>query len=143
MEILNSWKEIAGYLGRGVRTVQRWERELGLPVHRPKGRERSAVLAFPEELQQWLQKTPMRSCDAVPATPPAWNWEPESQPDLPSPAALAPPLHQGANHVSNIGPKRLTALVYEAAQRQHSLAASLMHRLAEMTGRTQSRSTSA
>ena len=31
---LDSWKEIAAYLGRGVRTVQRWEREEGLPVHR-------------------------------------------------------------------------------------------------------------
>src|ERR1041385_1511743 len=31
---LDSWKAIAAYLGRGVRTVQRWEREEGLPVHR-------------------------------------------------------------------------------------------------------------
>src|SRR5262245_39152755 len=31
---LDSWKEIAGYLGRGVRTGQRWEREEGLPGHR-------------------------------------------------------------------------------------------------------------
>ena len=31
---LDSWKEIAAYLGRGIRTVQRWEREEGLPVHR-------------------------------------------------------------------------------------------------------------
>ncbi len=30
--VLNSWKEIACYLGRGVRTVQRYERDLGLPV---------------------------------------------------------------------------------------------------------------
>ena len=35
--VLNSWKEIASYLGRSVRTVQRWEREFGLPVHRPAG----------------------------------------------------------------------------------------------------------
>jgi hypothetical protein len=31
---LDSWKEIAAYLKRGVRTVQRWERTSGLPVHR-------------------------------------------------------------------------------------------------------------
>ena len=31
---LDSWKEIAAYLNRGVRTVRRWEREEGLPVHR-------------------------------------------------------------------------------------------------------------
>jgi hypothetical protein len=34
---LTTWKEVAAYLGKGVRTVQRWEAELGLPVRRPKG----------------------------------------------------------------------------------------------------------
>lgn len=61
MDILNSWKEIAAYLGRGVRTAQRWERCLGLPVHRPKGTDRSAVLAFAHELEAWLHHTPVRS----------------------------------------------------------------------------------
>ena len=58
--ILNSWKEIASYLGRGVRTVQRWEAQLGLPVHRPAGRDHSAVLAFSNELDQWLDSRPVR-----------------------------------------------------------------------------------
>lgn len=58
--ILNSWKEIANYLGRGVRTVQRWEAQLGLPVHRPAGKEHSAVLAFSSELDQWLDSRPLR-----------------------------------------------------------------------------------
>jgi hypothetical protein len=31
---LDGWKEIASYIGRGVRSAQRWERELGMPVHR-------------------------------------------------------------------------------------------------------------
>ncbi len=59
--VLNSWKEIAIYIGRGVRTVQRWERDLGLPVHRPRGKQRSAVLAIPEELDYWIQSTPGRA----------------------------------------------------------------------------------
>lgn len=59
--VLNSWKEIATYLGRGVRTVQRWEAELNLPVHRPRGRSRSAVVAFRQELDDWLQCTPSQS----------------------------------------------------------------------------------
>ena len=59
-DVLNSWKEIASYLGRGVRTVQRWEHDSALPVHRPKGKDRSAVLAIREELDQWLQRTPMK-----------------------------------------------------------------------------------
>jgi len=37
LEILSGWKEIACHLGRGVRTVQRYERELGLPIRRPLG----------------------------------------------------------------------------------------------------------
>ena len=59
--VLHSWKEIAAYLNRGVRTVQRWESELGLPVHRPRGKNRSAVLAFREELDDWLRHTPSSS----------------------------------------------------------------------------------
>ena len=58
---LDSWKQIAVYLGREVRTVQRWEQNLCLPVHRPRGKNRSAVVAFPEELDQWLHQTPIRA----------------------------------------------------------------------------------
>jgi hypothetical protein len=57
-EVLNSWKEIAAYLGRGVRTVQRWEQEIGLPVRRPRGKSRSAVIAFKGELDKWLHEAP-------------------------------------------------------------------------------------
>jgi hypothetical protein len=57
-EVLNSWKEVATYMGRGVRTVQRWEQELGLPVRRPRGKSRSAVIAFKSELDQWLHRAP-------------------------------------------------------------------------------------
>jgi hypothetical protein len=59
--ILNSWKEIASYLGRGVRTIQRYEEKLGLPIHRPAGRERTAVLASADELERWLRNTPSRN----------------------------------------------------------------------------------
>ena len=59
--ILNSWKEIASYLGRGVRTIQRYEEKLGLPVHRPAAKDRSAVLAFADELERWLRNTPSRN----------------------------------------------------------------------------------
>src|SRR5215813_14604689 len=59
--VLNSWKEIADYMGRGVRTVQRYERDLRLPVHRPAGRSRSAVIAFADEVEQWMRNGPMRA----------------------------------------------------------------------------------
>src|SRR5215469_13598177 len=51
---LNSWKEIAQYLDRGVRTAQRWEHELGLPVHRIGKEKRSPVFAAASELNFWL-----------------------------------------------------------------------------------------
>src|SRR5262245_5751745 len=47
---LDSWKEIASYLRRGVRTVTRWEREQGLPVHRSKT---GTVYAYKSELDVW------------------------------------------------------------------------------------------
>src|SRR5262249_2050618 len=63
-EILNSWKEIARYLDRGVRTAQRWERDLQLPVRRPRGKRRSAVLAIPKEIDAWLANCPQLALDA-------------------------------------------------------------------------------
>jgi hypothetical protein len=54
-KILSSWKEIASYLGHSRRTVQRWEQELSLPIHRPAGRESHSVMAFAAHLDDWLQ----------------------------------------------------------------------------------------
>jgi predicted DNA-binding transcriptional regulator AlpA len=59
---LMSWKEIAQHLGKGVRTVQRWEHE-GLPVRRPKAGQKGRVLAFPEEIDKWVRTEYMRSDD--------------------------------------------------------------------------------
>src|SRR3954470_19244296 len=70
-EVLNSWKEVATYMGRGVRTVQRWEQELGLPVRRPRGKSRSAVIAFRSELDQWLRRAPGEMLQQEQAVEPA------------------------------------------------------------------------
>ena len=56
---LDGWKEISNYLNRGVRTVQRWEIEKALPIHGvpdSSGSQphKSAVYAFPKELDEWL-----------------------------------------------------------------------------------------
>lgn len=50
---LDSWKEIASYLNRGVRTVRRWEQEEGLPVHRHLHRVLGSVYAFKSEIDAW------------------------------------------------------------------------------------------
>lgn len=53
--VLNSWKEIAAYMGRSVRTVQRLEVDLGLPVRRLHGHARSSVTAIASEIDEWLK----------------------------------------------------------------------------------------
>ena len=47
---LDSWKEIAAYLRKGVRTVQRWERTENLPVRR---HGQGSVFAYRSELDAW------------------------------------------------------------------------------------------
>lgn len=56
---LESWKEIAAYLKRDVRTVKRWEKSEALPVHRHLHQDRSTVYAYPSELDAWwAQRAP-------------------------------------------------------------------------------------
>src|SRR5262249_50347944 len=62
-KVLHSWKEIANYTGRGVRTIQRYEIELGFPIHRPAGKSRSAVLGFSDEIDAWLRKAPTSAAE--------------------------------------------------------------------------------
>jgi len=59
--LLHSWREIASYTGRGVRTIQRYETDFGFPVHRPDGSARGRVIAFCDEIDSWLSKAPKRA----------------------------------------------------------------------------------
>ena len=61
---LKSWRQIAVYLNRGVRTVQRWNLYAGLPVHRV-GPARTPVVAFRSEIDAWLHSKPTRQARAV------------------------------------------------------------------------------
>jgi|SRR5215467_13078033 len=63
--ILNGWKEIANFLGKGVRTVQRYEREMGLPIHRPSGTSGGAVIGIQSELSSWVSSGRKRG-DSMP-----------------------------------------------------------------------------
>ncbi|MGA7886588.1 MAG: hypothetical protein WCA44_12660 [Acidobacteriaceae bacterium] len=51
----DSWKDIAAYFQRDIRTVQLWEKKEGLPIHRHGHKGHSSVYAYPEELDAWLQ----------------------------------------------------------------------------------------
>ena len=53
-QLLNSWKDIAAYLERTVRTCQRLETTMGLPVHRLDGSPKAHVFAYSRELDIWL-----------------------------------------------------------------------------------------
>jgi len=51
--VLRCWKDIARHLDVSVRTVQRWEREFGLPIRRVCPGHGKPVHAFVAELDAW------------------------------------------------------------------------------------------
>jgi Tol biopolymer transport system component len=51
---LDSWKQIAAYLGKSERTVRRWHEAEGLPVHRHVHQQRGSIWAYGSELNEWL-----------------------------------------------------------------------------------------
>src|ERR1051326_1175141 len=51
---LDSWKEIASYMRRDVRTVQRWEKKEGLPVYRHLHDKLGSIYAYRNELTDWF-----------------------------------------------------------------------------------------
>src|ERR1700751_1820078 len=53
---LESWGEIASYLRRDIRTVQRWEKYLNLPVRRLQIGKLGSVYAYRSELDKWYQE---------------------------------------------------------------------------------------
>jgi len=56
-EVLHSWKDISEYLGRDRKTCFRWEKELGLPIHRiDQDSLRSKVFAYKSEIDEWLNE---------------------------------------------------------------------------------------
>ena len=77
---LESWKEIAGYLGREVRTVQLWEKNEGLPIHRHQHARQGSVYAYKNEIDTWRQA---RAQVAVTDTAPASKGEDQAK-GLPS-----------------------------------------------------------
>ncbi|HSN88884.1 MAG TPA: hypothetical protein VL025_19120 [Thermoanaerobaculia bacterium] len=71
---LDSWKEIAAYFDRRVRTVQRWEKSEELPVHRLHHETGSSVYAYTSELEAWVHRrsappAPEETEDPAPAPP--------------------------------------------------------------------------
>src|SRR5258707_3581022 len=60
---LDSWKEIASYLRREVRTVQLWEKKEGLPVHRHFHKRLGSVFALRSEIESWKRQASRKGGD--------------------------------------------------------------------------------
>jgi tetratricopeptide (TPR) repeat protein len=117
---IDSWKEIAAFFGRDERTVKRWEKERGLPVHRLPG-ERGGVFAWSSELTAWLNSAAVNGkVDDPPAAPPispppAPEPIASSAPDPPTPAATvaaAPHFRNTRIWITLAGLMLAAALVY-------------------------------
>jgi hypothetical protein len=62
---LDSWKEIAAYLQRDVRTLQRWEKTAGLPVRRMQKPGLRAVYAYTADLDEWIRAQDPRATETA------------------------------------------------------------------------------
>jgi TolB-like protein/Flp pilus assembly protein TadD len=83
---LDSWKEIAAWLGRDVTTVQRWEKREGMPVHRHLHDKRGSVYALTGELDAWVRSRRLPPVD-----------DPETDPESRPETKLLPiPRNRGA-----------------------------------------------
>jgi Tol biopolymer transport system component len=79
---LDSWKEIAVYLGRDVTTVQRWEKREAMPVHRHLHDKVGTVFAFRMELDAWVRTRNLRPRENE-------DTNPSADPPTPSPASAS------------------------------------------------------
>jgi Tol biopolymer transport system component len=68
---LDSWKEIAAYLNRDLRTLQRWEKTANLPIRRLNKPGMRAVFAYTADLDEWLRQQSPDPPDAQPRDRPA------------------------------------------------------------------------
>jgi TolB-like protein len=109
---LVSWKEIAVFLNRAERTVKRWERERGLPVHRVPGGERGSVFAYPDELTDWLKgkSQELEADDLAPVDP---ALDSAAQPS--AAAAETAPAPAPARQRRTVSPARVAAWVLPLA----------------------------
>jgi TolB-like protein/Tfp pilus assembly protein PilF len=64
---LESWKEIAAYLGRDVTTARRWEKQERLPVYRLQHSKLGSIYAYTSELDSWRDKQALQGATDAPA----------------------------------------------------------------------------
>src|SRR5271154_1416870 len=87
---LEGWGEIATYLRREIRTVQRWENTLDLPIHRLQVGKQASVWALRSELDAWyLRRDPNKELDEPAVDDPSTRTRPPGSP-APSPTSVTP-----------------------------------------------------
>jgi hypothetical protein len=111
-QLFAGWKEIANHLGKGVRTVQRYEREMGLPVRRPAGKPRGSVIATQAEIDAWVAASPLREAFRL------------SRLAINSPASLSTEIKNGVEEMHRLR-QQTVALRSEVKTTLHLLVASI------------------
>ena len=71
---LQTWKDIATYLERDVRTAMRWEKNAGLPIRRHSGAKGSSVYAYPSEIEAWRTGRSLSPPEAAAPPRPSRRW---------------------------------------------------------------------
>src|ERR1035441_6598901 len=75
--VLQSWKEIAAYLGVSVRSAQRWE-TCGLPIHRQGTGTKARTFAYADELERWQATAAVQEIEtagSAPCAPVVSRWK--------------------------------------------------------------------
>ena len=100
---LDSWKEIAEYLGRDIRTVIRWEKEKCLPIRRIPGGKRPAVFAYTQEIQTWMVGQDVADEQAAASPPPFGTDQPAARDASEPPAEAASPRRRPLRYRAALG----------------------------------------
>lgn len=90
MARLNGWKEVATYLGKSVRTAQRWERSYKLPVHRLGYEGGEIVWADTDDLDAWLRSQSVNAPSSAAPAAVEVNALPELTDEAASPSPKPP-----------------------------------------------------
>jgi Tol biopolymer transport system component len=89
-ERIDSWKDIAAYLGHDARTAVRWEKEKQLPIHRISGGRRHCVFAYRHELDAWLAGQDRLNGVNLPVTGGNGSIAVSTSPPTPAPGTIPP-----------------------------------------------------
>jgi tetratricopeptide (TPR) repeat protein len=94
---LVGWKDIAAYLGKAERTVKRWGKDRGLPIHRVPGGASASVYAYPVELDKWLAASKLAETEAAESSQQCDAGDELSSPAAGADAVVASAPAQAAN----------------------------------------------